>query len=65
MRVLLDTHAFLWFGLNDARLSGEARRVIPRGSFTMVLLTQSLFLQTTIYKLSVDSDCCVISKRNF
>ncbi len=28
MRVLLDTHAFLWFLLNDPKLSGPARNVI-------------------------------------
>lgn len=28
MRVLLDTHAFLWFILNDVRLSGAARTLI-------------------------------------
>ena len=28
MRLLLDTHAFLWFMAGDARLSGTARRAI-------------------------------------
>jgi len=28
MRLLLDTHAFLWFVLNDAKLSSTARGVI-------------------------------------
>ncbi len=28
MRLLLDTHALLWFLLNDARLSGSARSLI-------------------------------------
>lgn len=28
MRVLLDTHTFLWFVLNDAKLSAAARAVI-------------------------------------
>ena len=28
MRVLLDTHAFLWFVLNDAQLSATARTLI-------------------------------------
>jgi PIN domain nuclease of toxin-antitoxin system len=28
MRVLLDTHAFLWFILNDPQLSGVAKQVI-------------------------------------
>lgn len=28
MRLLLDTHAFLWFMAGDARLSGAARRAI-------------------------------------
>jgi PIN domain nuclease of toxin-antitoxin system len=28
VRVLLDTHAFLWFVLDDARLSAKAKAVI-------------------------------------
>ena len=28
MRLLIDTHAFLWFMAGDARLSGRARRAI-------------------------------------
>lgn len=28
MRVLLDTHAFLWWATNNPRLSDSARRVI-------------------------------------
>lgn len=28
MRVLLDTHAFLWFVLNDRQLSPAARNII-------------------------------------
>ncbi len=28
MRLLLDTHSFLWFVLNDARLSPTARALI-------------------------------------
>lgn len=31
MRVLLDTHVFLWWGLDDARLSEAARTVIRDG----------------------------------
>lgn len=28
MKLLLDTYAYLWFALNDARLSGGARSLI-------------------------------------
>lgn len=31
MRALLDTHTFLWWNSNDARLSDEARMVIADG----------------------------------
>ena len=31
MRALLDTHAFLWWVTDDARLSGTAREVIADG----------------------------------
>jgi PIN domain nuclease of toxin-antitoxin system len=35
MRLLLDTHAFLWFVMGDARLSRDARSAIenPRHEF--------------------------------
>ncbi len=37
MRVLLDTHALLWFSLDDARLSVHAKSVImDRGSDLLV-----------------------------
>lgn len=32
MRALLDTHAFLWWVLDDPRLSDESRRVIQAAS---------------------------------
>jgi PIN domain nuclease of toxin-antitoxin system len=32
MRVLLDTHAFLWWVMNDQRLSETARQVIEDGA---------------------------------
>ncbi len=32
MRVLLDTHAFLWYVLDDARLGANAKAVISAGA---------------------------------
>lgn len=32
MRVLLDTHSFLWFVTEDPKLSGRAQRIIAAGS---------------------------------
>ncbi len=37
MRVLLDTHVFLWWNLNDSRLSADARRIIADGGNTLYL----------------------------
>lgn len=31
MRVLLDTHAFLWFVFGDDKLSGEAKATVEDG----------------------------------
>ncbi len=37
MRVLLDTHAFLWWNLDDPQLSATARALIADGSNTLYL----------------------------
>ena len=37
MRVLLDTHAFLWFALDDARLSASAPSVTTDGGNELFL----------------------------
>ena len=43
MRLLLDTHAFLWFMAGDARLSGAARRAIEAGDGEWWLSTASIW----------------------
>lgn len=43
MRLLLDTHAFLWFMAGDARLSGAARRAIEARDGEWWLSTASIW----------------------
>ena len=43
MRLLLDTHAFLWFVLGDRRLSGPARRQIEAQENERLLSIASLW----------------------
>jgi PIN domain nuclease of toxin-antitoxin system len=58
MRVLLDTHAFLWYVLDDARLGADAKAVISDGA-NEVLVSAASFWETAIkvglgkYSLSV------------
>lgn len=43
MRLLLDTHAFLWFLLNDPQLTAKARRLIEDGANEIVVSMASLW----------------------
>lgn len=43
MRALLDTHAFLWWNLDDERLSSLARRVIHDGRNEIVVSAASIW----------------------
>ena len=43
MRLLLDTHAFLWFTARDAKLSFRARRLIEDPANTLFLSVASLW----------------------
>jgi PIN domain nuclease of toxin-antitoxin system len=43
MRILLDTHSFLWFAGGDERLSLDARRVISDVGNEAYLSTASLW----------------------
>ena len=47
MRLLLDTHALLWFLLNDARLSGNARSLIT-GPANDVLVSPASYWEIAI-----------------
>ncbi len=37
MRVLLDTHAFLWWVLDDPKLSADCRRIVDDGANDVLL----------------------------
>ena len=43
MRALLDTHAFLWWDLDDARLSDTARAIIADGDNQIVVSAASVW----------------------
>lgn len=43
MRALLDTHAFLWWGLDEARLSDNARAVIRDGRNEILVSAASIW----------------------
>jgi PIN domain nuclease of toxin-antitoxin system len=43
MRLMLDTHAFLWWNLDDDRLSGEARDAIGDGRNDVVISVASIW----------------------
>lgn len=43
MRVLLDTHAFLWWDLDDVRLSDKARAIIADSSTQVVVSAASIW----------------------
>lgn len=56
MRVLLDTHAFLWFISGDAKLSPQARETIEAATTQRYLSIASLWeivIKTSIGKLPV------------
>lgn len=43
MRVLLDTHTFLWWGLDDHRLSDRVREIIRDGRSEVLLSAASVW----------------------
>ncbi|MFA6034921.1 MAG: type II toxin-antitoxin system VapC family toxin [Myxococcota bacterium] len=56
MKVLLDTHAFLWFITGDERLSKKARRLMEDGETGLLLSAASVWemaIKTSLGKLSV------------
>lgn len=59
MRLLLDTHAFLWFVWNDARLSVTARSLIEDANNDLYLSAASAWeiaIKISVGKLSVGQD---------
>jgi PIN domain nuclease of toxin-antitoxin system len=56
MRVLLDTHAFLWWVTDDPRLSEPAREVLADGANTLFLSAASgweIAIKTALGKLQL------------
>jgi PIN domain nuclease of toxin-antitoxin system len=43
MKLLLDTHAFLWFVTGDRRLSRRARRAVEAGDSELLISTASVW----------------------
>ncbi|MEW6726926.1 MAG: type II toxin-antitoxin system VapC family toxin [Bacillota bacterium] len=59
MRVLLDTHAFLWWIADDSRLSSKARSIISNGNNTLFLSAASgweMTIKTRLGKLELPDD---------
>jgi PIN domain nuclease of toxin-antitoxin system len=58
LRLLLDTHAFLWFVLGDARLNGAARQRIESTENVRLLSVASLWeisIKVSIGRLEITS----------
>ena len=51
MRVLLDTHAFLWWIADSARLSGAARRMIDDDANSVFVSAASAWEITTKHRI--------------
>jgi PIN domain nuclease of toxin-antitoxin system len=51
MRLLLDTHVFLWYITNDGRLSGEAASAITEASNDVYLSVVSVWETLVKYQL--------------
>jgi PIN domain nuclease of toxin-antitoxin system len=59
MTFLLDTHAFLWFILNDLQLSGNARNVIADPNHDILLSPAShweIAIKTSMGKYQIPGD---------
>jgi PIN domain nuclease of toxin-antitoxin system len=57
LKILLDTHAFLWWLSNDDRLGGRARRLIEDEANTILVSMASLWeivAKVRVGKLAVD-----------
>jgi PIN domain nuclease of toxin-antitoxin system len=57
MRLLLDTHTFLWFLSDDAQLSDPARKLIEDGANEILLSMASLWemaIKISLGKLTID-----------
>ena len=56
MKLLLDTHAFLWFVTGDRRLSRRARRAVEAGDSELLISTASVWevaIKTSLGRLTL------------
>src|SRR3989338_9012295 len=56
MKLLLDTHAFLWFVAGDERLSRPARRVMEKDGAELILSATSVWemaIKTSLGRLTL------------
>jgi PIN domain nuclease of toxin-antitoxin system len=66
VRMLLDTHAFLWFVLNDPRLSAHARSLMTDGESELLLSVASyweLAIKISLGKYALDQDFAVFMEK--
>ena len=67
MKLLLDTHAFLWWIGNDNRLSDTARKVISNVENDVFISTASVWemaVKTCSGKLSINSELAGFMKKH-
>ncbi len=67
MRVLLDTHALLWFLLNDERLSASARATMTEPGTDLVVSPASFWeiaIKISIGKYSLGKDLAEFMERH-
>ena len=66
MRLLLDTHAFIWWNDDDARLPGAARRAVSLADqvYVSIVSAWETVLKINLGKLSFTQDFSSIVARN-
>lgn len=66
MKLLLDTHAFLWFVADDARMSAKARRRIEDGrneTFLSIASVWEMAIKLGLGKLRLEDHLAVVLER--
>lgn len=66
MKLLLDTHAFLWFVADDVRLSAKARRRIQDGrneAFLSIASVWEMAIKVGLGKLRLEDDLGSVLER--
>lgn len=65
MRILLDTHAFLWFILDDPRLSLTARKTIADPDCEVLISPASHWEVAIKISLGINMSCLSLSSHSW